>query len=123
MAELIVDGDTLVVRLSALEKLGAMRGDVRVPLRAVRDIRVSDDPWSELRGVRAPGTGIPRVIALGTRRSAGTKDFTAVYRDMPGVVVELGGAGLDRLVVSTEDPSAVLGRVAGARSELGPATG
>ena len=34
MAKLIVDGPDLVVRLSSLEKLGALRGDVRVPLRA-----------------------------------------------------------------------------------------
>jgi hypothetical protein len=36
MAELIVEGPELVVRLSWLEKLAALRGNVRVPLRAVR---------------------------------------------------------------------------------------
>jgi hypothetical protein len=36
MARLIVDGADLVVGLSWLEKLGAVHGNVRVPLRAVR---------------------------------------------------------------------------------------
>jgi hypothetical protein len=36
MATLIVDGPDLVVRLSPLEKLGAVHSNVRVPLRAVR---------------------------------------------------------------------------------------
>jgi hypothetical protein len=118
MARLLVDGDTLMVRLSLLERLGALRGDVRVPLRAVRGIRVSDRPWEELRGVRAAGTGLPRVIALGTRGRRGTREFAAVYRCMPGVVVELDGAALARLVVSTADPSEVARRVADARGRV-----
>jgi len=60
MATLAVDGNELVVRLSALEKIGALRGNIRVPLASVRAVRVSETPWSELRGVRAPGTGLPK---------------------------------------------------------------
>ena len=78
MARLIVDGPDLVVGLSWLEKLGAFRGNVRVPLHAVRSAAAEPDPWSALRGIRAPGTGIPGVIALGTRRFAGDQDFAAV---------------------------------------------
>jgi hypothetical protein len=96
-----------VVRLSAMEKLGALRSDVRVPMSAIVSCRVSTDPWSELRGVRAPGTGLPGVIALGTRRGGGIRDFSAVYRQTPAVVVELKGADFDRLVVSSEDADAV----------------
>jgi hypothetical protein len=39
MATLTVDGSDLVVRLSALEKIGAMRGDIRAPLASVRAVR------------------------------------------------------------------------------------
>jgi hypothetical protein len=46
MAELIVEGPELVVRLSWLEKLAALRGNVRVPLRAVRSARVDLDKES-----------------------------------------------------------------------------
>ena len=56
-----------MVGLSWLEKLGAFRGNVRVPLHAVRAAQADAEPWSALRGVRSPGTGIPGVIALGTR--------------------------------------------------------
>jgi hypothetical protein len=91
------------VRLSPLEKLGAFRGDVRVPLRAVCDLRAIDDLWPHLRGIRAaPGTGFPGVISLGTRRAAGVTDFAAVYGRRPGIVADLisGRAAFDRLVVS-----------------------
>ncbi len=101
MAGLHVRGNELVVELSELEKLGALHRDVHVPLASVTAVRVADDPWPELRGIRAPGTGIPGLIALGSRRGAG-HDFTAVYEHL----VELEGADFDRLVISASDAQA-----------------
>jgi hypothetical protein len=46
VAKLIVDGPDLVVQMSSLEKLGAFRGDVRVPLSTVRSAEVEPHPWS-----------------------------------------------------------------------------
>lgn len=106
MADLTVEGRDLIVRLSSLEKLGAFRGDVRVPVSAVQAVRVSDRPWSELRGLRAPGTGVPGLISLCTRRGRGFRDFAAVYRRQPAVVVECSGAAFDRLVISRPDAGA-----------------
>jgi uncharacterized protein len=54
VADLCVDGSDLWVRLRRLEKAGALRGDLHVPLASIRSVRVSDDPWSELRGIRSP---------------------------------------------------------------------
>jgi hypothetical protein len=102
VARISIVGSDLVVHLSALEKLGAVHGDVRIALSSISSCRVSHEPWTEVRGIRAPGTGIPGVIALGARRG-GVHDFTAVYRKVPAVVVELTGAKFDRLVISQED--------------------
>jgi hypothetical protein len=112
MATLAVDENDLVVRLSALEKVGALRGNIRVPLASVRAVRVSDSPWSELRGIRAPGTGLPRVISLCTRRGHGFRDFAAVYGRRPALVVEMTGASFDRLVVSCADAADAAARAA-----------
>ncbi len=65
-------------------------------------VRVVDDAWPELRGIRAPGTGLPDVIAVGTRRGSFGKDFAAVHGKGPAVVVELEGAQYGRLVVTSE---------------------
>src|SRR4051812_18308065 len=111
VAELLVDGSELVLRLRRWEALGALRGDVRVPLAAVRTVRVVPDAWKELRGVRAPGTGWPGVIALGTRRGRFGKDFSAVYGRRPGLVVELAGTDFQRIIVSTADPDVVAAKV------------
>jgi hypothetical protein len=110
--ELVVEDGVLRVRLSALEKLGAMRGDIIVPLATITAVRVSDDPWSELRGIRAPGTGWPGVISLSTRRGKGIRDFSAVYgRAGRAVVVEARGAEFDRLVISRKDAEDIAERI------------
>ena len=107
MAVLEVQGDQLVVGMSSLEKAEAFRGTVRVPLTSVRRVRAVEDPWAELRGIRAPGTGLPGVIAVGTRRGSFGKDFAAVHGRGPGVVVELDGAAFERLVVTVDDAPTV----------------
>ncbi len=107
MAEVHVEGDAVVIKLGAWEKLGTFRGDVRVPRAALTGARVVDDPWSELRGIRAPGTGWPGVIALGVRRGQFGRDFAAVYGHRPGVVIECRNAEFARLVFTVDDPESV----------------
>jgi hypothetical protein len=103
MAKLVIEGDDLVVRLSPWERVGALRSEVRIPVATVRDVRATDDPWSELRGIRAPGTGIPGMVALCTRRGSGIHDFAAVYGKRPAVVIEAEDAPFDRLVICCPD--------------------
>ena len=106
VADLEVDGDELVLHLRAIEKAEGAHGDIRIPLSAVTAVRAVDDPWPELRGIRAPGTGLPNVIAVGTRRGNFGKDFAAVHGKGPAVVVELAGAPYGRLVVTVDDAAA-----------------
>jgi hypothetical protein len=106
VAELEIDGADLVLRLRAMEKAEGAHGDIRVPLSSVTSVRAVSDPWPELRGIRAPGTGLPNVIAVGTRRGNFGKDFAAVHGKGPAVVVELEGADYERLVVTMDDAAA-----------------
>jgi len=112
VARIAVEGDRVVVRLSGLERLGALvGGDIAVPLGSVRAVSVAQDPWTALRGIRAPGTGWPGVIALGHRRGGVIHDFAAVYRHTPAVVVDLAGERFDRLVVSSADADGVAAEI------------
>lgn len=113
MATIRHEGGELVVKLNDLEKAGALRGDVRVPWSAVRDLRVTEHPFRELKGIRSPGTGIPGVIALGTYRGSGRKDFAALYRGGPAIVVTLEGAGWNRLLVSDHHAAALVEQLRG----------
>ncbi|MGH9101832.1 MAG: hypothetical protein ACRDYD_02450 [Acidimicrobiales bacterium] len=110
MAALRVEGDELVLHLSAAEKAEAVHGNLQVPLSAVRGVEVLDDAqsWTTIRvgfkvGMRAPG-----VAAVATVRGHGEKIFAAVHGDTPrGVRVRLEGAPWDEWVVGCPDPEAV----------------
>jgi hypothetical protein len=113
MAALVVEGEELVVRMSGWEQAAALRGDVRVPLSAVRSVRLEPDPWHALRGIRAPGTGWPGLIAYGVRRMTGERpDFAAVLRRRPTVLVELDPpSDFAQLLVSVSDGGATVASV------------
>jgi len=103
VASFEISGSNLRLALSTVEKLEGFHGDVVVALGAVSAVRVVETAWSELRGIRAPGTGLPGVIAVGTRRGGFGKDFAAVHGRGPAVVVELEGDAFQRLVATVDD--------------------
>lgn len=119
MAQLVVDETSLELRLTALEELGAFHRSFAPPRSSVISARVAPDAWAELRGSRAPGTGLPGVIALGTRRGSFGRDFAAVYRKGPAVDVDLAGVEFARLVVTVPDPAATVASLDGSARSLG----
>jgi hypothetical protein len=103
MADLLVEGDELVVHLSGFEKAEAAHGNVRVPLASISSVRTVADAWPELRGIRAPGTGIPNHVAVGTRRGSFGKDFVVVHGKGSAVIVELEvDAAYSRIIATDE---------------------
>lgn len=115
MAWIDVAADQARVQLSRREALGALRWrtPVTAPLRAILSMEPVDDAWEHLRGIRAPGTGFPGVIMLGTTRAHGEKDFCAVYGHTPGLVVSLDPAESEfaRWVISGDPREAAPGLV------------
>ncbi|HXR54905.1 MAG TPA: hypothetical protein VN793_07635 [Acidimicrobiales bacterium] len=113
MATFEIESGDLCLRLSWLEKVEAAHGNVLVPLSSVGSVRAVATAWPELRGIRAPGTGFPNVIAVGTRRGKFGKDFAVVHGTGPAVVVELEGAKYRRLVVTSADADGAAATIRG----------
>jgi hypothetical protein len=109
MARVSITSGEVSVQLSMPEKIGALRGDIRFPRSAVRTVRVVDEPFAEIGGIRSPGTRIPGVMALGTWRLSGGREFVAVYRGDRGVVLDLdtNHAAYQRIILSTKDPDGI----------------
>ena len=104
MAKIIHNQGELRLQLSKLEELGALHRSPRAPIGDVVRVRKVSDPWNReiMRGVRAPGTGIPNVIMLGTLRYRGGKSFSAVYRRRPTYVMEFDRGEFDTWIVTTD---------------------
>jgi len=108
MAELRVEGGELVLHLSAAEKLGAVHGDLRVPMSAVRGVEVLPDAHGPADGGIKLGTRIPGTVEFGTIWRDGQKAFAAVHPDTPrGVRVVLEGSSHSEWIVGCADPDTV----------------
>jgi hypothetical protein len=105
MAHPVISGDRVSMQLSLLETFGAFAKSPSVPLTEVESVEVVADPWSNrvLKGVRAPGTGIPLLVMLGTLRYSGGKDLCAIYKRRPNAVVTLKSGPFKRWIFEIKD--------------------
>ncbi|WP_181397149.1 hypothetical protein [Cryobacterium arcticum] len=102
MASLRVHPDRLEIHLTPAEKTLALRREnVVVQRENIRSVTITDDPWIWVRGIRAPGTLVPLVVAVGVWKFHGGKDFLAIKRKRQAVVIDLVGDEFARLVLST----------------------
>ena len=101
----VADG-ALVVRPRGLNRLCAMKGEVRVPVAAIGEVRGEVDRKSVPGGLRLPGTYVPGLIQAGTYRTRGEKSFWLVGQADKVTVVECPGARYERLVLQLDDDAA-----------------
>ncbi len=111
MSTVRIDPDTVEVRLTAGEKLGALHGDLRVPRSAIRRVEVVPDGLAAARGLRAPGLALPGRRKLGRWRSRDGTQFVAVRRGEPALRLSLDGHRFAGMLVSTPDASALADRL------------
>lgn len=103
MTSLRVHPDRLEVQLTRAEKVLALRrDDIVIPRTNIRSVTLTDDPWIWVRGIRAPGAEIPLVIAVGTWKFHGGKDFLAIKGKRQAVVIDLVDSEFSRVLLSTK---------------------
>jgi hypothetical protein len=106
MAKVRVIDEELILELSFWERVGALHSGPRVSLNAVTKVEFIDNLWSNkvLRGVRAPGTGIPYKVLLGTMRGREFRDFAAIKGRGAGVEICLNEGPFERWVFTLRQP-------------------
>ena len=111
MADLVIDDESVTVALSARERVEALHGDVTGPRSAIVRGCAGPGGMEEVSGLRAPGTGLPGVIMVGTWRSSAGTTFAVCHGRRPAVVIDVTGQGYDRLVVTVDDPGDAVARL------------
>jgi hypothetical protein len=123
MADLHVYPDRLEVRLTAAEKMLALRREeLVVPRESIRSVAITEDPWIWIRGIRAPGSAVPLTLAVGTWKFHGGKDFLLIKgKQRSAVVVDIDGEEFSRVIVSTPHAARLIEALRGVDvAESGP---
>lgn len=107
MPEITLTESSVVVDLSKLEELASLTRSLEIPLKNVRGATVDEGILKHL-GLRAPGTGLPGVIAAGTFYKDGDRQFVYWHRGETPVVIELTHEKYDRLIIGVDHPQALV---------------
>ena len=107
MARIEVRGEALLVRLNPIEKVAALRRNITVLLRSVREVEVVDQPLQGLvpervtMGIGASTAPARGVATVGPRAktSDGGQALVVVYFDHRSIAVTLDQSGPWRLLV------------------------
>jgi len=110
VAKIKIVGEELILELSFWERVGAFHSSPRVGISALTKIEFVEKLWNNevLRGMRAPGTGLPFVVLLGSMRGRKYCDFTAIKGRGPGVVVTLSDGPFTRWIFTLRQPKSEL---------------
>jgi hypothetical protein len=104
MAILVTDGKEIRLKMSPAERLGALFSPPSARLDQVQSIQFVDKVWRRgvIRGLRAPGTGLPYVVLIGVMRGWGYKDFCVIKRRKPGVIITFTSGKYERWIYTLE---------------------
>jgi hypothetical protein len=102
MAKVVESANQLHLKLSVLEKIFALHGDIWVDKSLLTKKIMVENPWRRevIKGFRAPGAAIPFVILLGTMRYRSGKDFTAIYNRKAVDIYEFKDSAYKRWIVT-----------------------
>lgn len=109
MAELLVEGDDLVLRLSGTEKLEAVHGNLRAPRASVRSVTVLEDAHEPVdHGFKVVGERLPGYSEVAVLESGGEKLFAVVHHHTPrGLRIDFDGTSYDAWIVGSADPESL----------------
>jgi hypothetical protein len=95
-------GSYVILVLSPKEKFFGLHSSPQAKISEIISVRKVDNTWSWkiMKGIRAFGTGLPPVIALGTWRYRRGKNFLAVYGKRPGYVITFKSGEFKQWIVT-----------------------
>ena len=112
MAEVVREGNDLVLQLRRAEKFEAVHGDLRAPRAAVRSVEVLEDAHEPADHGLKEGERLPGYSEVAVVRTKGQKLFAVVHHDTPrGVRINFEGAEYDAWIVGSADPEALKAQI------------
>jgi hypothetical protein len=102
MTKVTISDGKLLIEVQGLDKLWALKSHLEVPLRHVKGVRRGAE--ERVRGIRAPGTYFPGIIAAGSFHQVGKHVFWDVHDPERAIAIDLHDDRYTTLVVEVEHP-------------------
>jgi hypothetical protein len=112
MATIEIIGDRLVLEVTGIDRILALKHTVEVPLSHVAGIdRDAAEAGVFYHGLKLPGTAVPGLVTAGSFLRGGKWTFWDVHDPRRAVIVRLHDEHYSRLVVGVDDPDETVTRV------------
>jgi hypothetical protein len=100
-----IDDEKLCYDLKLIEHLGALARNPKAQISNLISAKKAHNPWTRevLKGVRAPGTGFPFLIMLGTMWHRRGRDFCVVYKRNSVLILEFRDEKFNRWIIPDSD--------------------
>jgi len=112
MAQLEITADALVLHVTGLDRILALKQTISVPWEHVSGV---DQDRAEagvvFHGLKLPGTAVPGVVTAGSFFRGGQWTFWDVHDPAQAVIIRLRDEHYSRLVVGVDDPADAVSRV------------
>ena len=111
MVEIQIIAGEMHLEIVGIHKIWALKSRLRFPISSVRNVAIDPQLADKPRGLRAPGTYIPRLITAGTFYADKKRWFWDVTNPDNAIVIELEGEKYQMLVVEVEKPGKVVAQI------------
>ena len=115
MVQISIEGARLTLEVLGIHKIWALKSRLQFPLSSVKSVTIDPQLADRPRGLRAPGTYIPRLLTAGTFYADKKRWFWDVCDPNHALIIELEGEKYQILVVEVEKPSQVVAQIEKAR--------
>jgi len=107
MVDLVQKNHQFIFEIRGIHKLWALKSKITVSKENIIKAYQNEKEFTFWKGIRAPGTEIPWLIAAGTFYKKG-RNFWDVSNKKKAIVVELQDHCFKKLIIEVENPEAVI---------------
>ncbi len=107
MVNLTRKENLFIFEIEGLHKLWALKSKITVSEENILKAYQNEKEFTFWKGIRAPGTEIPWLIAAGTFYKKG-RNFWDVSNKNKAIIVELQNHYFKKLIIEVENPEAVI---------------
>ena len=109
MTTVTISDGKLRVEVEGWDKLWALKSHLEIPLEHVKGVRLAKD--EKVKGIRAPGTYFPGIIAAGSFHQIGKHVFWDVHHPERAIAIDLHDERYTTLVLEVEHPDITISEI------------